>query len=61
VLLKDGDAAETRIVLKPGVFALGQNLETVRGERHHVYIPQAVAEHGEDYEIARFREMVRET
>jgi hypothetical protein len=61
VLLKDGDAAETRIVLKPGVFALGQNLEMVRGERHHVYIPQAVAEHGEDYEIARFREMVRET
>jgi len=61
VLLKEGDAAEARIVLKPGVFAPAQNLEFARGERHHVYIPQAVAEHGEDYEIARFRELVRET
>ena len=61
VLLKDGDGAETRIVLKPGVFAPAQNLEIARGGRHHVYMPQAVAEHGEDYEIARFREMVRES
>lgn len=61
VLLKNGEAAEARIVLKPGVFAPAQNLEIARGERHHVYIPQAVAERGEDYEIARFREMVRES
>ena len=61
VLLRNGEAAETRIVLKPGVFAPAQNLEVAHGERHHVYIPQAVAERGEDYEIARFREMVRET
>jgi hypothetical protein len=61
VLLREGDAAETRIVLKPGVFAPAQNLEILRGERHHVYIPQAIAEHGEDYEIARFRELVRES
>jgi hypothetical protein len=61
VLLMNGEAAETRIVLKPGVFAPAQNLEAVRGEHHHVYIPQTVAEHGEDYEIGRFREMVRES
>jgi hypothetical protein len=61
VLLKNGEAAEARIVLKPGVFAPAQNLEIARGERHHVYIPQAIAERGEDYEIARFREMVRES
>lgn len=60
VLLKNGDVPETRIVLRPGVFAPAQNLEIVRGERHHVYIPQAIAERGEDYEIARFRELVRE-
>jgi hypothetical protein len=59
VLLKNGEA-EARIVLRPGVFAPAQNLEIARGERHHVYIPQTVAERGEDYEIARFREMVRE-
>jgi hypothetical protein len=61
VLLKNGESAEARIVLKPGVFAPAQNLEIARGERHHVYIPQAVAERGEDYEIARFREMIRES
>jgi hypothetical protein len=61
VLLKNGEAAEARIVLKPGVFAPAQNLEVARGERRHVYIPQAVSERGEDYEIARFREMVRES
>jgi hypothetical protein len=61
VLLKNADSAEARIVLKPGVFTPGQNLEIGRGERHHVYLPQAVAERGEDYEIARFRELVRET
>jgi hypothetical protein len=61
VLLKDGEAAEARIVLRLGVFAPAQNLELMRGERHHVFIPQAVAERGEDYEIARFREMIRES
>jgi hypothetical protein len=61
VLLKNGEAAEAHIVLRPGVFAPAQNLELARGTRHHVYIPQAVAERGEDYEIARFREMVRES
>ncbi|MEK6243055.1 MAG: hypothetical protein AABM33_01020 [Pseudomonadota bacterium] len=61
VLLKSGDAAEARIVLKPGVFTPGQTLEIARGERQHVYLPQALAERGEDYEIARFRELIRET
>ena len=61
VLLKNGDAVEAHIVLRPGVFAPAQNLELARGKRHHVYIPQALAERGGDYEIARFREMVRES
>jgi len=61
LLLKDGEAAEARIVLRPGVFAPAQNLEAARGGRQHLYIPQAVAERGEDYVIARFREMVRES
>jgi hypothetical protein len=60
VLLKNGEAVEAHIVLRPGVFAPAQNLEIAGSERHHVYIPQVVAERGDDYEIARFREMVRE-
>lgn len=61
VLLRNGESAEARIVLRPGVFAPAQNLEISRGERHHVYIPQALAERGEDYEIARFRELIKES
>lgn len=61
VLLKSGDAADARIVLKPGVFAPAQNLEIAYGSRHHIYLPQALVERGEDYEIARFREMIRES
>ncbi|MEW6690314.1 MAG: hypothetical protein AB1452_14625, partial [Pseudomonadota bacterium] len=61
VLLKDGAAPETRIVLRPGVYAPAQNLEAAHGARQHIYIPQAVAERGEDYEIARFRELIRES
>ena len=60
LLLKIDGAAEVHIVLKPSVFTPGQNLEHEQGGRHHVYLPQAVAERGEDYEIARYRELVRE-
>ena len=63
MLLKTGepDSGEVRIVLKPGVFVPGQNLESERGGRFHVYMPQAVEDKGDDYEIARFREMIRES
>lgn len=53
-------AGEASIVLRAGVFA-GQNLESERGGRSYVYLPQGVAEHGDDYDIVRYREMVRET
>ncbi len=56
----DAESVETQIVLKPGVFAPGVNLELDRGERQHVFMPQAITEKGEDFEIARFREMIRE-
>jgi hypothetical protein len=62
VLLKGNDpaSAEVQIALRPGVFAPGQNLEASRGGRQHVYMPTGFGERGEDYEIGRFREMVRE-
>jgi hypothetical protein len=62
VLLKSGeaDSGEVRIVLKPGVFVPGQNLESERAGRFHVYMPQSVDDKGEDFEIVRFREMIRE-
>ncbi len=62
VLLKGGDpaSAEVRIALRPGVFAPGQNLEASRDGRQFVYQPTGFGERGEDYEIGRFRELVRE-
>jgi hypothetical protein len=53
-----GDAA---IALRAGVYARGENLESTVAGRQHVYMPQGVAERGEDYEIVRFKEMVRES
>ena len=53
-----GDAA---IVLRAGVYVRGENLEATIGGRQHVYLPQGVAERGDDYEIVRFKEMVRES
>jgi len=52
---------EASIALRAGVFTRGRNLEAAIGGRQHVYLPQAVDERGEDYEIARFREMIRES
>jgi hypothetical protein len=63
VLLRSPDpaAADVNIALRPGVFLAGQNLEAEDGGRQHVYMPMALAQRGEDYEIGRFKEMVRET
>jgi hypothetical protein len=63
VLLRGNDpgSADVQIALRPGVFAPGQNLEATRAGRHHLYVPTGFGERGEDYEIGRFREMVRES
>jgi len=61
VLLPGQDAGEAAIALRAGIYAPGENLEASIGGRQHVYLPQGVAERGEDYEIVKFKEMVRES
>jgi len=51
---------ETAIALRAGVYARGENLEATIHGRQLVYLPQGIAERGDDYEIVKFREMVRE-
>ena len=51
---------ETTIALRSGVFVAGQNLESARAGRSYMYLPQGLSERGEDYDIVRFREMIRE-
>jgi hypothetical protein len=62
VLLRGNDprSPEVQIALRPGIFAPGQNLEATRDGRQHLYTPTGFGERGGDYEIGRFRELVRE-
>jgi len=53
-------SGETAIAMKTGIYARGQNLETRVDGKHHVYMPQGGAERGEDYDLVRFRQMLRE-
>jgi hypothetical protein len=53
-------ASEILIGLHTGVFVAGQNLENERGGRGYMYLPQGIAERGDDYDLVRFREMIRE-
>ena len=53
-------SGEVSIALRPGVYPPGQNLESEIDGRQHVYMPQGIDERGEDYEIIRFRAMIRE-
>lgn len=54
-------SGEVAIALRSGVYPPGQNLEASVGNKEHVYMPQGAAERAEDYELVRFREMVRES
>ena len=61
VLLPAAAPGDAAIALRAGVYARGENLEASIGGRQHVYMPQGVAVRGDDYEIFRFKEMVRES
>lgn len=62
VLLRppEPDATEARIALRTGAFVQGQKLELEREGRLHMFLPQGLSERGDDFEIGRFREMIRE-
>jgi len=53
-------SGEVSIALPANVYSRGVNLEAAIGGRDHVYMPVGSPECGEDYELLRFRELVRE-
>jgi hypothetical protein len=53
-------STEVAIALRAGVYPPGSNLEATIDSKEHVYIPQGVAEKTDDYELVRFREMIRD-
>jgi hypothetical protein len=63
ILLGDGSESpgEARVLLRAGVFVPGQNMEYQKGEMTCLLMPQGVVESGEEYEVVKFREMVRDT
>jgi hypothetical protein len=63
VLLPAPGAAsgEAAIALRAGVYAPGENLEASIAGKPHVYLPKGVAARGDDYEIVKFKAMVRES
>ncbi len=62
ILLGDGGEpdGEARLLLRAGVFVPGQNMEYRKGELTCLLMPQGVVDSGEDYEVVKFREMIRD-
>jgi hypothetical protein len=54
-------ATEARLILRSGVMVPGQNMEFEHEGKQFLLIPQGVSEKGEDYELARFKVMLRDT
>ncbi|MEK7436801.1 MAG: hypothetical protein AAB150_07960 [Pseudomonadota bacterium] len=63
VLISDGDESpgEARVLLRAGAFVPGQNMEYRKGDATCLLMPQGVVDSGEEYELVKFREMIRET
>ncbi|HEY6239417.1 MAG TPA: hypothetical protein VIW78_01115 [Burkholderiales bacterium] len=54
-------AAEAQLLLRSAVLLEGQNLELQRNGQLRLLLPIGVKELGEDYELVRFRQMIRDT
>ncbi len=63
ILIGDGSESpgEARVLLRAGVFVPGQNMEYQRDDMNCLLMPQGVVESGDEYEVVRFREMIRDT
>lgn len=63
ILIGDGSDApgEVRVLLRAGVFVPGQNMEYRKGDMTCLLMPQGVVEGGEEFELVKFREMMRDT
>ena len=63
MLLNDGSepAGEARVLLPADAYAPGRNMEYQKGETTCLLMPQGVVASGDDFEVVRFREMIRDT
>ncbi|HEY6720151.1 MAG TPA: hypothetical protein VI363_00815 [Burkholderiales bacterium] len=54
-------AAEAQLLLRADILLEGQNLELQRNGQLHLLLPIGARELGDDYELVRFRQMIRDT
>jgi hypothetical protein len=59
--LSTATSTEALVVLRAGAWVPGQNLEVDTDGISLLLMPIGVAERGEDYELVRFRQMIRDT
>ena len=61
LLHADGQApGEARVLLRTGVFEPGHNMEYRKGEVTCLLMPQGVLQSEEEFDLVRFRELVRD-
>ena len=61
ILLNPVDSApEAQLLLRAGALVGGQNLELERNGKVHLLLPAGMTEHGEDYDLIRCRQMIRD-
>jgi hypothetical protein len=62
ILLNPIDSApEAQLLLRANVLVAGQNLELERNGKVYLLLPAEGTEHGEDYDLIRCRQMIRDT
>jgi len=59
--LSSATSTEALVILRAGAWVPGQNLEVDTDGISLLLMPIGVAERGEDYELVRFRQMIRDT
>jgi hypothetical protein len=61
ILLNPADSApEAQLLLRTGAVVAGQNLELERNGKVYLLLPVGATEHGEDYDLIRCRQMIRD-
>ena len=53
-------SGEVSVAMRAGIYPPSTNLEAVIDGKERVYMPQGSTERAEDYELVRFREMIRD-
>lgn len=63
VLLPEGSGSggEATLLMRANSFSAAQSFEMIAEGKTHLLIPQTLLDHGEDFDLGRFREMQRET